>query len=570
MKSKFTFALFALFAISSNAQICSDTLQYIFSDKTAQRPYYYYFYESASYPGFAQYFDAPDSLVLKGIQFYAGMELNDDSALVNVIIRKALADSTIDAEILGTTSLWISDTIDWNDPEAMRQRIQFDPPIKIGEPYYVVLETKTDKKMAVVGNNYKNSDGQGENLSMSLSRKSGNSLWGRVLEDWKWDLDFQFEPMVEYAVDNNLELEVSGACGDSVSASIGLSPFVTNRMYNYWVGEDGKVDYSSVSIDWGDGSVTNYPDTVHAYAQEGDYDVKLSVKHGWDFNMYDASNGSKYCVTETSSSIVYIGPISDTSRAYDYLCGRDSVEWNGKKYGAVGEYQITLQGVKGCDSVVIFILDSFKLDSVVLNEIICPGDSVRMGSFHYKEEGAYTDTLKNQSGCDSIVYLNIKIDSIWLSATSEEVNAGNAGRIDLNIDSGGYEPFTYVWNNGAGPVQDPSGLSNGEYFVTVTDSLGCTSALTVIVDKTTGTDLMLGENLAKVFPTLASDYVEISIEGIVNKVDARVFSVGGRLMDQFQNIGNSFRIPVSRYKSGMYILTVESGAETMTVPFMKR
>src|SRR5690606_15911786 len=49
---------------------------------------------------------------------------------------------------------------------------------------------------------------------------------------------------------------------------------------------------------------------------------------------------------------------------------------------------------------------------------------------------------------------------------------GNDGAISLNV-LGGEAPYDYQWNNGA-TAKDISGLSTGNYAVTITDNNGCT------------------------------------------------------------------------------------------------
>ncbi len=63
--------------------------------------------------------------------------------------------------------------------------------------------------------------------------------------------------------------------------------------------------------------------------------------------------------------------------------------------------------------------------------------------------------------------------------TAVSCNGANDGRINLNI-SGGTAPYTCEWNNGA-TTQDISGLSAGEYTVTVTDSRGCSETHSCLV-----------------------------------------------------------------------------------------
>ena len=69
--------------------------------------------------------------------------------------------------------------------------------------------------------------------------------------------------------------------------------------------------------------------------------------------------------------------------------------------------------------------------------------------------------------------------SITETVTSSPCSSGNVGAIDINV-SGGSPNYTYLWSNGA-TTQDLSGLANGSYTVTVTDSVGCTAQKTFII-----------------------------------------------------------------------------------------
>ena len=67
--------------------------------------------------------------------------------------------------------------------------------------------------------------------------------------------------------------------------------------------------------------------------------------------------------------------------------------------------------------------------------------------------------------------------------TSVSCPGGTDGSIDLTPVGGlpGLAGYSFSWTNGAGTVEDPTGLAAGSYEVTVTDSVGCEHVSTIIL-----------------------------------------------------------------------------------------
>ena len=95
--------------------------------------------------------------------------------------------------------------------------------------------------------------------------------------------------------------------------------------------------------------------------------------------------------------------------------------------------------------------------------------------------GIYTVTVNGGGGCTATAFFTVVSNTGTVLAGGVATNIlcfGNpVGAIDLSV-SGGTPPYTYAWSPVLpGNPQDPSGLSAGNYALTVTDIAGCTANL---------------------------------------------------------------------------------------------
>jgi hypothetical protein len=90
--------------------------------------------------------------------------------------------------------------------------------------------------------------------------------------------------------------------------------------------------------------------------------------------------------------------------------------------------------------------------------------------------GNYFATVTDNSGCTSTASLIITQPTFLTSSILSSINVscygGNNGTANV-AGNGGTAPYSYNWSNGANTAI-VNGLSAGNYFVTVTDNLGCT------------------------------------------------------------------------------------------------
>lgn len=178
--------------------------------------------------------------------------------------------------------------------------------------------------------------------------------------------------------------------------------------------------------------------------------------------------------------------------------------------------------------------------------------------------GSYTISVTNIEGCSNDQTIIVTENPLpILSATSTDEMFGNDGAIDLTV-TGGTPGFTYVWDNGAGTTQDPSGLSADDYTVIVTDSEGCSETMTITVDSQVGlTELT---SAFTVFPNPTSGVFTIQPKQAFDVMHGTVYDNAGRVVQEIAFNGmQAINIDLSNSKSGVYSLVMQVNNETMNL-----
>ncbi|MBK9524702.1 MAG: PKD domain-containing protein [Bacteroidetes bacterium] len=106
--------------------------------------------------------------------------------------------------------------------------------------------------------------------------------------------------------------------------------------------------------------------------------------------------------------------------------------------------------------------------------------------------GNYTVTVTDASGCLNVVYVTISEPTAIVLQTSSTGTAcgGSSGTASV-LAAGGTSPFSYAWSPGGATTSTASGLSAGNYSVTITDSHSCTTTATVNVPSIGGASASL-------------------------------------------------------------------------------
>ena len=97
--------------------------------------------------------------------------------------------------------------------------------------------------------------------------------------------------------------------------------------------------------------------------------------------------------------------------------------------------------------------------------------------------GTYTVDVMDASGCIESGSVNVSstgVTAIVSAQTDATCENGDDGSATV-LPSGGQAPYTYLWSPVGGTAASASGLAPGTYSVTITDYLGCSYILDVVI-----------------------------------------------------------------------------------------
>lgn len=209
-----------------------------------------------------------------------------------------------------------------------------------------------------------------------------------------------------------------------------------------------------------------YPDTTYALLGRGLDRYGETVIAG-------ASGDKKY---GDYSGAVYIFQLPARDTIYASVCSGTGYTFGDKTYYQSGSYRDTLIASYGVDSVVVLNLTVMDQDKTIIDTVVCPGLSIKVGDRQYSEDGNYEIKLTNQNGCDSLISLDLKVSIMDTSVQTYSDLGCRCGSISLTV-SGNAPPYSYRWEDGS-INSELSSLTKGIYTVEVKDKSGCKNVYT--------------------------------------------------------------------------------------------
>ena len=93
------------------------------------------------------------------------------------------------------------------------------------------------------------------------------------------------------------------------------------------------------------------------------------------------------------------------------ICQEQSYQVGGQDFAQTGDYEVPLISAHGCDSLVSLHLDVHPIFTVQVDSVNCEDGFVIYNGEYFNQSGMYIQNLHTVNRCDSVVYLNLFIET---------------------------------------------------------------------------------------------------------------------------------------------------------------
>ncbi len=310
----------------------------------------------------------------------------------------------------------------------------------------------------------------------------------------------------------------------------------------------GKTSFSALNVKACD--KYTIPSKKRVLTQSGQYSDTLINKSGCDSVVNISLIVSK-------SSYAQINP--NTCSSYTSPSGKYKVSFSTSFFD-------TIPNRAGCDSIILIDVKVNPSTSKTISATVCNRYLSPSKRYVWKVSGKYIDTTVNSKGCDSIVTVNLTVNSVNVVVTQNKTK--------LTALLGG---MTYQWLNCSSNYSKIPGATGQSYIVTAVGKY----AVEIFDGSCTDTSTCFNITDLKVSPTLADRNLaiipnptrgqfELSASKPFQSATLSLFnSIGEEVYRMDRVDGSRVRMDLSSQSNGIYFLEIIEKGERARIKLVK-
>lgn len=223
----------------------------------------------------------------------------------------------------------------------------------------------------------------------------------------------------------------------------------------------------------------------------------------------------------------------------------------------------TLVNAAGCDSIVTLDLTINNSTTGTDVQSACQTYTWIDGNTYTASNNTATHTLTNAAGCDSIVTLDLTINSVDLTITNNSPTlaaSANPATFQWVDCDDNYSPITGETSN------EFTASSNGNYAVIVTQN-GCTDTTICEIVGNIGLENNMLENQVSLYPNPTNGDVYLDASKNIDFV--KVYSVTGQLIFESTVNDKNYFLNLKEEPNGIYMIQLGTPNEVITKRIVK-
>ena len=247
-------------------------------------------------------------------------------------------------------------------------------------------------------------------------------------------------------------------------------------------------------------------------------------------------------------------------------CNSFTVPSGDETYAVSGTYMDTIPNIAGCDSIITVTLTIINSSASTQNITACDNYTVPSGDETYNASGTYMDTIPNMAGCDSIITINLTINTVDTSVSVNDVTltANAPGAAYQWIDCSNNQPI-------AGETgQTFTANANGNYAVIVTEN-SCTDTSACYSIVSVGLNRDLFSSKFKLYPNPTQGQFTVTCSDKQEKLWIEITNMLGETVQNEVISGTQFsRFDITNSTAGVYFVKItNAGGEKAVIKVIK-